>query len=251
MVEGTSWLNTAREVVAFDLDVVIDVPAHIPGWLLRELTPEPPRLPPIPIANHHGHVRSADAMGREAELVSHYRSLLLAAPGWQQRRDTRSGCFDVGLLIKIPGEPDLCIDMFNGAAQATAELLAVMAGSDAPEGPVYDDLDQGWALRIVATPDAVFTLEWDWERPEGDDTPRALRFPRRQFALQAAAALQRLQRLHAVLVKELGHDLWNQPPRRISSPSVSRHRNTLVLLLAIALLALLRGCVRLAGFEYR
>ena len=129
-------------------------------------------------------------------------------------------------------------------------MLAVLANADGPADCLYDNLDQGWALRIVATQDAVFSLEWDWERPAGEDAPRALRFPRQGLALQAAAALERLHHLHGALVRELGMDLWNQPPPRPQAPpvpSASRPRIELVLLMVVTLLALVRGCVLLSG----
>ena len=140
-----------------------------------------------------------------------FRSLL-AAPSWRQWRAAHRGCFDVDLVICIEGEHELRLEMFHGAACGAGELLTLLADADSPPDTLYDNLDQGWALRMISTPDAVFTLEWDWERPADEDSPRALRFPRRELAAQAGEALARLRHVHEALVRDLGDDLWNQPP---------------------------------------
>ena len=240
----TDWMATARTVQGFSLDAVLATPDYVPGWLLPEGTRDSPLLPPLTIADPHGYIRTEDAIGHERELAAHYRAILHAAPGWEKRRASRRGCFDVDIVIGIAAEDEVRIEMFNGAALGAAELLAVMADPHAAAGVLYDNLDQGWALYMVATEEAVFSLEWDWECPPGEDARRALRFPRRELAAQAASARDRLAHLHGVLKQDLGVDVWNQPasapPPRFSS-SV-RLRVELVLLIAIAFLSLLRGC---------
>ena len=120
--------------------------------------------------------------------------------------------FDVEITIGLSGEHALHIDMFSGAAHAAADMLAHLA-DPAASGVLYDNLGQGWALRIVATATEIYTLEWDWDRPAAADTPRALRFVRHAVASQAEAALHRLRYVHTTLVHALGSDLWNVPPR--------------------------------------
>jgi hypothetical protein len=67
-------------------------------------------------------------------------------------------------------------------------------------------------LTSIGPSPAVYTLEWNWEIPTEDDNPRARRFPRRELAAQASAALLRLRHVHTALVQEIGIDLRNQPP---------------------------------------
>ncbi len=169
----------------------------------------------MPLPNHVGAVTTADALGHEDALAAHYRRILDVAPPRERwRRDrARFARFDVDLVIGIAGEHPLQIDMFGGTVLAATELLGQLADPAPPDDILYDNLDQGWALRMTAVAEEVFTLEWDWERPLDEDTPRALRFPRPLLAAQARDALRRLEHVHGALVRTVGTDLW-MPPRR-------------------------------------
>ncbi|HEY1741846.1 MAG TPA: hypothetical protein VGG18_01680 [Granulicella sp.] len=110
-------------------------------------------------------------------------------------------------------EHPLHIEQFGAAALGCRELLSQLANMQEPVGELYDDLDQGWALRILLSAEEVFSLEWDWEGPEDWKThARALRFDRRRLAEQAEAALSRLLVVHRSLVESMGEDYWNTPP---------------------------------------
>ena len=220
--DTTDWMPSSRPSPPFSLDACFEAPCYVPGWMLEDGSRKTPPVAPTPLANDFGDVRAGTAIGQEATLAEHYRRILLAAPSWRQWRAAHRGCFDVDLVICIEGEHELRLEMFNGAACGAGELLALLADVDAPPDTLYDNLDQGWALRMVTTPDAVFTLEWDWERPAADDCPRALRFPRRKLAAQAGDALARLRHVHGTLVRDLGADLWNQPPEPERKPKTRR-----------------------------
>ncbi len=114
-------------------------------------------------------------------------------------------------MIAIKNEHPLQIEMFSGSAVAAAKLLEWLANLASHAGILYDNLDQGWALRMTATATEVFTLEWNWEISADEDEPRALCFPRSVLAARAQDALQRLKQLHAALVRTIGTDLWNVP----------------------------------------
>jgi hypothetical protein len=209
--DTTDWMPSSRPSPPFRLDVCFAAPCYVPGWMLQNASCKTAPVAPTPLANDVGYVLSEAAIGHEAALAEHYRRILVAAPDWRRWRDAHRGCFEVDLVIRIEGEHDLQLEMFGGAALAAAELLILLADSDAPPDTLYDNLDQGWALRMVATPDAIFTREWDWERPAAEDKPRALSFPRRELAAQAANALEQLRQVHGALVRDIGTDLWNQP----------------------------------------
>jgi hypothetical protein len=210
--DTTDWMGSSRPAPPFSLDACFDAPAYVPGWMMPEGTRTSQPVAPVQLASDFGQVRADAAIGQEAILAEHYRRILLAAPSWRDCRAAHCGFFEVDLVIGIEGEHPLRLEMFHGAACGTGELLALLADADAPPDTLYDNLDQGWALRMVSTADAVFTLEWDWERPADEDSPRALRFPRRELAAQAVEALTRLRYVHEALVRNLGDDLWNQPP---------------------------------------
>jgi hypothetical protein len=105
------------------------------------------------------------------------------------------------------------IDMFGGAALAADEMLGWLADPACSEPVLYDNLDQGWALRVLLEPDDVVVLDWNWEMPLSEQTVRAIRLSRAEMARQAEAARGRLRALHAFLVAEIGLDLWNTPAR--------------------------------------
>ncbi len=214
--EATAWMADARPAPAFTLDACLDAPAYVPGWMLDQNTSNRPTIDPVPLPNHAGFVTTTDATGHEPTLAAHYRRILdVAPPRTEWRPDVaRFSCFDVDLVIGIAEEHPLRIEMFGGATLAATELLGQLADPASPDGVLYDNLDQGWALRMYAIGSDVLTLEWDWERPLGDDEPRALCFPRGLVAVQARSTRQRLQHVHHALVQAIGTDLWNLPPRR-------------------------------------
>ncbi len=211
--ERTDWIATARPAPPFTLDACLDAPSHVPGWMLEPGTSHSPTIDPVRLPNRFGFVTTADASGQAPLLAAHYRRILHAAPrraAWRQDI-ARFACFEVDLVIAVENEHPLRIEMFGGAAMAAAELLGRLGDPTGPDGVLYDNLDQGWALRVTATATEVFTLEWNWERPAAEDEPRALRFPRPLLASQARNALKRLEQLHAALVLAIGTDLWNVP----------------------------------------
>ncbi len=214
--EATAWMADTRPAPVFMLDACFDAPAHVPGWMLEQNTSNGPTIDPVPLPNHAGFVTTTDAIGHEQTLAAHYRRILAAAPPPARWRPdiARFCCFEVDLVIGIAEEHPLRIEMFRGATLAATELLGQLADPASPDGVLYDNLDQGWALRMNAVGSDVFTLEWNWERPLGEDEPRILRFPRPLLAVQARSALQRLHYVHHVLVQAIGIDLWNLPPRR-------------------------------------
>ncbi len=206
------WRTSCRPAPPFRLDACFEAPGYVPGWMLQNPAGTAPLVAPTPLADAFGNVLAKATMGQEALLAAHYRRILAAAPDWRQWRNAHRGCFDVDLVINIEGEHLLRLEMFNGAAAAADELLTQLADAQAPPNILYDNLDQGWALRMESTPEAVLTLEWNWEIPAAADSPRALRFPRKALAAQAGEALLRLRHVRATLIQELGTDLWNQPP---------------------------------------
>ena len=211
--ERADWMATARPAPPFTLDACLDAPSHVPGWMLEPGTSRSPTIDPVRLPNRFGFVTTADAAGQAPLLATHYRHILQAAPrraAWRQDI-ARFACFAVDLVIAMDGEHPLRIEMFGGAAMAATALLGRLADPAAPDGLLYDNLDQGWALRMTATATEVFTLEWNWERPADEDEPRALRFPRHVLASQARGAVQRLEPLHAALTLAIGSDLWNVP----------------------------------------
>jgi hypothetical protein len=121
---------------------------------------------------------------------------------------------EANVLLCPAGERPIVAHMFGASIRGTRELLVALASDDPGPAELYDNLDQGWALRVLLRGDAVYWHEWDWESPGGLRNARTLRLCRTIAAAQARAALQRLDRLHPLLVAAAGVDLWAQPGRR-------------------------------------
>ena len=193
--EDGVWVASARPCPGIEIDAG-DAPVALPD------------LPQV-----LGHVLTADAVGHEAELIRHF-ARLPPLPDRAQRRETATFCsLGVNLLLCLSGEAPVLVDMFAGSWKAASALLDALADLQFPSGEFYDNLDQSWALRILVERDAVLVLEWDWEAADPRQEARALRLPRRDLAVQAAAARRRLDHLHGALAAALGCDLWFYPAR--------------------------------------
>ena len=203
-----SWIETARSCPGFHLDVGYAVTSYVPGWMLAvDARDDPPILLPA-VPQECGHVLTTNAIGHEAELLRYF-SQLPRLPDPTSRRETAAfSSLAVNVLIGLPEEPPILVDMFAGSRLAALALLDVLTDTAGSHGVIYDNLDQGWALRIQIEDDAVLVLEWDWDTADRRKDARALRFPRTAVAVQAAAARRRLDHLHATLIGELASDLW-------------------------------------------
>lgn len=212
-LDTAMWSAAARPCPSFILDAGIAVPAYVPNCLLPEGLQDAPKFAPVSLPVTAGFVLTADATGREAELIEHYAHVLHAAAGAGWRGDTLRphSCVEVNILLILPGEHCVVIDMFGAAQLGADAMLQQLADPATVPAVIYDNLDQGWALRVLIRPADVIVLEWDWEQPATAETVRALRLPRAEVARQAAAARQRLQALHSSLKIAVGMDLWNIP----------------------------------------
>lgn len=203
-------MAAARPCGEFRLDAGYAVTSYVPGWLLPPGAPDDPpiALPDLPLTS--GHVLTEDAVGHEPELVRHFAQLP-PLPGPARRRETAKWCsLEVNLVLCVPGEHPIVADTFGPSRVEADHLLGALADADAPPSVAYDNLDQGWALRLVVEAEEVFVLDWDWDAPDPQRGANALRLPRGKLAGQAAAARARLRHLHGKLVAALGRDLWTR-----------------------------------------
>ena len=210
------WMDTTREAPEFRLDVGFYCPDYARVQFSRnDGDREESGIATSPFSLVNGFVLSSEAQGREDELSAYYRRLLeRGSPFSSDVRVRQFQCLDVDLFVTFKDEHPLRIEQFGAAALGCKELLSQLANRQEPAGELYDNLDQGWALRILLSAEEVFSLEWDWEGPEDWKThARALRFDRRRLAEQAEAALSRLLVVHRRLVESMGEDYWNTPPR--------------------------------------
>ena len=211
---------SARRCPVFTLDAGLSIPDYVPGFLRPQASQGGPSVALPPVERTLGYVLTADAMGHEAALVAYHRALLQAAvsTGWEYGALRPYYCLNVDLLVVVPDEWPVVIDMFGGAQLEANDTLALLADPAAPEDVAYDNLDQGWAVRVLVEPADIVVLDWNWEKPLAEQEPRAVRLARSDLAVQAAAARQRLDHLHTTLKAAIGLDLWNVPPQPPPKP---------------------------------
>lgn len=206
-----SWMARARPLGPFMCDAAFRIadslyvgPDHGIGpddWERLRVPLDPTDLP-CRVANL---VAAIDLPGREAALAAHYERLIAEA-----RQHNKPAAlshpfpyFSVTPLLLEADRPVVTFPWTDDVPQTRAVLTA-LAGTGA-NGVVWDEIDQGWFMRIVARDGMLFIAEGDPE--EGPDV--LLRVEARAAAAQAGAALARLSTLHAHLIRVFGRDLWS------------------------------------------
>ncbi|MGI4944075.1 MAG: hypothetical protein ACRYHQ_26555, partial [Janthinobacterium lividum] len=150
-----AWVASARLSPGTQIDAGFAVTSHVPSWMLAIDAPDdaPVVLPDLPQVL--GHVLTSDAMGHAAELIRHF-ARLPPLPDRVRRRETAAFCsLGVNLLLRPPEQEPVLFEMFAGSWKAAGALLDALADVQTPAGELYDNLDQGWALRILVERDAV------------------------------------------------------------------------------------------------
>ncbi|HEV2543199.1 MAG TPA: hypothetical protein VGU70_10635 [Methylobacterium sp.] len=195
------FLCDAAFRIADSLYVGPDYGIGLGDWERLRLTLDPPDLP-CRVANL---AAAIDLPGREVALVAHYERLIAEA----RRHDKPAALahpfpyFSVTPLLMEADQPVVVFPWTDDVPQTSAVLTA-LAGAG-PDGVVWDDIDQGWFMRIVARDGALFIAEGDPD--EGPDV--VLRVEAGAVVDQARAALARLRTLHTYLIWAFGRDLWS------------------------------------------
>lgn len=205
------WMDRARPLDEILVDAALcisDSVYHGPvngfsreEWgSLREPV-EPPDLP----CRVPGVVVTDDARGREDALAAYYERLVDVARrcGASVALARPFPYFRVTPVVVAAGEQVVSFDWTDDVAE-TSHILRALAGAG-DDGVVWDDVDEGWFIYVVVQDGVLFIGQFDPDRPREE---LVLRADARVVAEQAAAALDRLTRLHAHLVESLGHDYW-------------------------------------------
>lgn len=146
-----------------------------------------------------------DLPGREAALIAYYERLVAAARQHDKPAALASPFpyFSVTPLLMEADRPVVAFPWTDDVPQTTA-ILTALAGTGA-DGVIWDEIDQGWFIRILIRDGTLFIAEGDPD--EGPDV--VVRADAGAAAAQAAAALARLRALHAQLIRVIGRDLWS------------------------------------------
>lgn len=211
--DDVAWMAQSVRVDDFRCDVVFHLSTGIQFYdpatghiIPGEVAPLP--MPDLPLTGTSG-VSALAVIGREQDLVHHYRSVVaaFARHGRAAQLRPRSPYFWLKPAIIANGLVLTQCPWYDTVPEAEALLRVLVSGPEAPDGELWDDLDQGWQIRIVKRDDLVCVAEWDWEercQPAG-----GLAFTPMQLSQEATAALARLRGVHRFLVEALGHDWWS------------------------------------------
>lgn len=210
-VPDDAWMARAKPLGPFVWDAAFRVADSLyigpengfspQEWEAARVPLDPPDLP----RRLHGYAVTLDLIGREAALVAFYERLIAAAEmhGKCAALAVPFPYFRITPTLLEAGEPVLSFPWTDDVAQTRVVLSALAeAGAD---GVVWDDIDQGWFMRIVRRDGALFIVEGE---PDEDEPSVALRADASAVAAQAGAALRRLNAIHRHLTRACGQDFW-------------------------------------------
>ncbi|MGC1304657.1 MAG: hypothetical protein WA840_19985 [Caulobacteraceae bacterium] len=215
-IDDDAWIAGATLIHDFACDAVFEVERT----LLRDVGRDdlealrgPLRAAGLPSVDD-GYVATAALVGREQDLAGYYQRLIavLTRRGRTEALTRPFPHFRVQPLILSAGT-GLTEFSWVDSVPETASVLEALAGAPAgadADGLVWDDLDQGWAVRILARGETTYLVEWNWE--DEADVPAGYGFRTDALADQAAGALERLTAMHRHLVQALGRDYWSYIP---------------------------------------
>ncbi len=165
-------------------------------------------MPNLPLIGACGLAASSLA-GHEQELVRHYRSVVAAFARRGRAAQLRRRSPYFWLMPAIIAQDTILTEClcYDTVPEAEALLRVLAGGPDAPDGELWDDLDQGWQIRIVKVGDLICVAEWNWE--EQRQPAGGLAFDAVRLSREASAALVRLHAVHGLLVEALGRDWWS------------------------------------------
>ena len=211
--DDRAWTGQSVRVKDFRCDVVFHLSTGIrfcdpvTGHIIPGERASLP-MPDFPLIGTSG-VAALAVIGREQELVDHYKSVVaaFARHGRAAQLRRRSPYFWLKPAIMANDSILTKCLWYDTVPEAEALLRVLVSGPAAPDGELWDDLDQGWQIRIVKEDDLVCVAEWDWE--EQRQPASGLAFKSAQLSREASVALARLHAVHRALVEALGHDWWS------------------------------------------
>ena len=212
-LNDASWTARSVRVQDFRCDVVFHLstgiqfcdPATghiIPGEVASLPTPDLPLIGTNDIA-------ASTVIGREQELVHHYQGVVaaFARHGRAAQLQKRSPYFWLKPAIIANNSMLTECLWYDTVPEAETLLKVLVSGPDVPDGELWDDLEQGWQIRIVKSGDSVFIAEWDPEEQRQPASGHA--FDAMRLSREASTALARLHAVHRVLVEALVRDWWS------------------------------------------
>jgi hypothetical protein len=226
-----AWITQARLLPAFTCDAVFRIEPNVyigpdDGMTSLEWETANVSLPPLDLPRQFAdRVTTAELLGREDALISHYRRIVEVTDRHGKTASLRPFPYFRTEPAIIGGDEVLTEFAWNDDVHETQTVLEMLAESGGgPPRLLDDNQDQGWRILIVTTGAVTCFIEWDAEGPP----PAVGGYAVDAVALagQAGAALARLRIIHDRLVLALGRDYWTYrrppPPANRVRSAISR-----------------------------
>lgn len=220
-MDTPDWVRTATPVPTPTLDVgflVSDDFYHGPENGYGQETWERLRVPVSPPALplHHRHVDWVLTPALESstdELVRHYRDLFRLAA--EHGTTVSRGYFRLRPFLYSPDGLDISFSWLD--TQEDAEFLFDALERE-DDGEIYDGIDQGWDVRIVARGGRLHVRDAD---PDSDQVHACIACDRAELVAQVAPVRARMRKILGELRAEFGQDYGSNPP--IPRGPITRH----------------------------
>ncbi len=219
--EYGAWIAQARRVPVFTCDAVFRIEPSVyigPSNGITSLEWQTARiaLPPVDLPRRLAdRVTTAELLGQEEALISHYRRLVEIADKHGKTASLQPFPHFRTQPAIMAGDEVLTEFSWNDDMAETQTVLEILAGSaGGPARLLHEDVDQGWQILIVTNDTVTSFIEWDGEGPPPATGGYAVEAA--ALARQAGSALDRLRVIHDRLVRALGRDYWTyrHPERR-------------------------------------
>lgn len=211
--EEAAWIAQARRLQTVMCDAVFRIAPSVyigpdNGMTARDWETANVSLPVVDLPRQRAdQVTTAEMLGREDALISHYRRIVELAEMHGKTASLRPFPYFRTQPAIITGDEVLTAFPWNDDIHETRTILEILAGSDdGPSRLLHDDQDQGWHILIAVMDGETCFIEWEAEGPPPAVGGYAV--DAAAVARQARAALDRLRIIHERLVRALGQDYW-------------------------------------------
>jgi hypothetical protein len=206
-MEFPEWTLRAQPLAEMTLDVGFVVsggfyfgPAEITSVAQWESQTEPLYAPAIP---RHGHYAlSASVATRLEELIAYYRDATRLRDKYKKLWNRQPTYFWLRPVL-TSGSFEISFPWYDTWEEASALFAALESTID---GEIFDDMDQGWRVTLVASGNRLYLLQSDFDSGEEQACGQC---DRDLLRAQVAPVRQRVERLLADLRQALGKDYWS------------------------------------------
>lgn len=159
------------------------------------------------IALYGQYALSEDFWGNEDQLLSYYRSVLIAAKKHNKERKAGDNCYWLRPIVYKKGLNSISFPWYDTFVEGLPFLEALATNR---QGLIFDDLDQGWQVAVFSEKDKFHFIERDWEE---DKAHWLVSCNREIVSDMARQAIERTKKQIEFLTSNIGTDLWTKRNR--------------------------------------